>query len=261
MLSAVTTFEQSLYAAIVGFRAAHPALTPLVEVIANAYLVKGTFLCALVLLVGLDRHRRYLHGRQQYLAKVILGAIAVMAVARILQHALPHRDRPIAAFAPDGAWLWTDSSFPSDHGALMVYLATAVFLRNRIVGAFAIGWAAVVILLPRIYLGFHYPTDILVGGLLGAAGAVAFLNFRLSGRSAARLRLIEARAPAAIYALGLLFFYQLGTNFDDARQVAATSVAIVLDSGESEAQFAGQAAPPEAAAERGTGSAGLLLER
>jgi undecaprenyl-diphosphatase len=59
-----------------------------------------------------------------------------------------------------------DPSFPSAHGAFAFMMATLLgtwFPRYRfiffIVAGF-IGWT-------RIYLGLHYPTDVIVGGLLG----------------------------------------------------------------------------------------------
>jgi undecaprenyl-diphosphatase len=59
-----------------------------------------------------------------------------------------------------------DPSFPSAHAALSFMMATLLahwFPRYRIlfflVAAF-IGWT-------RIYLGVHYPTDVIAGGLLG----------------------------------------------------------------------------------------------
>jgi undecaprenyl-diphosphatase len=59
-----------------------------------------------------------------------------------------------------------DPSFPSAHGAFAFMMATVLshwFPRYRIVFfivAGFIGWT-------RIYLGLHYPTDVLVGALLG----------------------------------------------------------------------------------------------
>ena len=69
-----------------------------------------------------------------------------------------------------------DPSFPSAHAALSFMMATLLaywFPRYRIlffiVAAF-IGWT-------RIYLGVHYPTDVMAGALLGYACARLFIHY------------------------------------------------------------------------------------
>lgn len=70
----------------------------------------------------------------------------------------------------------TDSSFPANSTAVVFAIAIAVFLADRKAGslllflAFLFGFA-------RIYVGVHYPSDILGGAAIGAA--TAFLIFRL----------------------------------------------------------------------------------
>lgn len=60
-----------------------------------------------------------------------------------------------------------DSSFPSQSTALYAAVAAGVFSLNRVAGSAL--WIAVPLLvgLPRMYVGGHYPTDVVVGLLLG----------------------------------------------------------------------------------------------
>jgi undecaprenyl-diphosphatase len=68
---------------------------------------------------------------------------------------------------PDGAGQRHNSSFPSQHATGAAAVAVLVSHRHGRLGAFA--WAlALWIGLSRIYLGRHYPTDVLTGFLLGA---------------------------------------------------------------------------------------------
>ena len=60
--------------------------------------------------------------------------------------------------------------FPSCHAATSFALATfaAIMLRQRGFTLFILTWAAINCY-SRIYLGVHYPVDLIVGGLIGAA--------------------------------------------------------------------------------------------
>ena len=63
------------------------------------------------------------------------------------------------------------SSFPSDHAILFMALAVAIFLASRRFGWLALTYTTLCIIGPRVYLGWHWPTDVLAGALLGAAFA------------------------------------------------------------------------------------------
>ena len=64
-----------------------------------------------------------------------------------------------------------DWAFPSNHSAIAAASAAALWLLDRRLGAIA-ALAALVMGFSRIWVGAHYPHDVLVGFLLGAAVAV-----------------------------------------------------------------------------------------
>lgn len=79
-----------------------------------------------------------------------------------------------------------DPSFPSGHATSAFAAAGVVAAMHPRLRAPVLALAALVAL-SRVYLGVHYPTDVLAGALLGLAiAAVAVASARLTGRVAAR---------------------------------------------------------------------------
>ncbi|WP_425471005.1 phosphatase PAP2 family protein [Streptomyces armeniacus] len=79
--------------------------------------------------------------------------------------AVPDAAPPLAACPASGDW-----SFPSNHATLALAAATGVALLWR-----GLAWLAVPVGLltafSRVFVGVHYPFDVLAGGLLGATVA------------------------------------------------------------------------------------------
>jgi len=69
------------------------------------------------------------------------------------------------------------SSFPSAHAALFFALAMVVFYRNRKWGIWFLIWAFVNGI-ARIYVGVHWPLDILGGAVIGIISAI-FIHWLL----------------------------------------------------------------------------------
>lgn len=101
------------------------------------------------------------------------------------------RERPYEVVASADPLLRWDlgSSFPSGHAATSVAGAIVLtFLLGR--GGWALGTLAAAVCFSRVYIGVHYPLDVIAGALLGAAvglTAVALVR-RLRSTSGARQR-------------------------------------------------------------------------
>jgi undecaprenyl-diphosphatase len=114
---------------------------------------------------------------RQTLLYTLIICIPGLLLTRILTSTLPFRERPIENqllhlrlayhFDPSSFLAW--SSFPSDHAVLFFALATGMFLVNRKLGVLLYLHSFFIISLPRVFLGIHYPTDILGGALIGIA--------------------------------------------------------------------------------------------
>jgi undecaprenyl-diphosphatase len=163
--------------------------------------------------------------------EIVLSGLAVsfvaLFVARALALVLPFRIRPYLipelSFRPIAEAPYKElihwSSFPSDHAVLYFSLATCIFLISRKAGVLSFCHAFFVICLPRVYLGEHYPTDILAGAILGIAIASVCLSVSLR-TLLARLPLhLLAQSPGAFYTCFYLCTFLFATNFNSIRKM------------------------------------------
>jgi membrane-associated phospholipid phosphatase len=86
----------------------------------------------------------------------------------------------------------TDYSFPSDHTTFAVALAVGLWLVRRELGIIAVVLAAVEAY-SRVYLGQHYPHDVLAGAVLGTV--VLLVGWQLARRPLTRLLTLLLDTP------------------------------------------------------------------
>ena len=138
---------------------------------------------------------------------------------------LPFRNRPMndigfsflppLGYNPNLLEGW--SSFPSDHAALFFGLAAGIFSISKRIGRFALLHAIVIVSLPRLYLGIHYPTDIVAGGILGASFVWLAGRLPIAERIGRFAIGWLGRSPASFYVCFYLATYQVAVLFDDVR--------------------------------------------
>jgi hypothetical protein len=95
-----------------------------------------------------------------------------------------------------------------------------IFFLSRRAGILACFHALFVVCLPGVYLGFHYPTDVLAGALLGV-GIACLLKIETLRTFLTRspLHWLD-RSPAWFYACFYLASFLTATNFDPLRLIA-----------------------------------------
>jgi undecaprenyl-diphosphatase len=171
-----------------------------------------------------QRHRAVMTG--------FVGAFGALVLARLVQDLGPHRPRPMdsglfqfAVANDDPSLDW--SSFPSDTSALVFALAFAIWSASRPWGVLAFLWAGF-IAAAKLYGGYHYPSDILEGSLIGI-GAV-YLSQK-AGRFAeplfARCEALGARHPGLFAMAAFVLAFQLGTLFGEIRGLGHNLVELI----------------------------------
>jgi undecaprenyl-diphosphatase len=162
---------------------------------------------------------------QRRVVRMLIALVMALAIGRAAQVLAPYRPRPLAdpglAIAwppnPDADQLSNWSSMPSDHALYFMALATAFWFRARWLGV-AIGtWSLLTGLLPRIYFGQHYPSDVVVGAAIGIAVAIVAMTVPLPARLLDLPATLARRFPAPFYALAMLVALETATMFFETR--------------------------------------------
>jgi undecaprenyl-diphosphatase len=129
----------------------------------------------------------YLSGSRGRAIAVILWSVAGTVLSHVSKLGFA---RPRPELVPHGAEVFT-LSFPSGHAMLsaVIYLTLGAMLAatqaERRIKSYILGFAVLLTLLvgtSRVYLGVHWPSDVLAGWALGAAWAtLGWLVFRRIG--------------------------------------------------------------------------------
>lgn len=110
-------------------------------------------------------------------------------------------------------------SFPSDHAAMLVPLVCAIAAIQPLAGA-ATGLLLACGLLARIWRGLHYPTDVLVGALLGLAMVwIVRLRPDALDRCLDRLDRARSRRPLTVATILFLIAFLYASMFESVREL------------------------------------------
>jgi membrane-associated phospholipid phosphatase len=140
----------------------------------TAYAKYGIVLFAALLLIAyLDGRRRGDLGEVAGSVWSVTATLVALGIGQLIGRAID-RARPYDAMTGIHVLVdkTTDFSFPSDHATMAGAVAAGLLLTNRRWGAIA-AVLAVVMAFTRVYVGAHYPADVIAGLALGAAVAWA----------------------------------------------------------------------------------------
>lgn len=179
--------DLSILRFLTGFSGKSQLFDHLVNALSRLDIFKGIFLMCLFWYVwaecAVNEPPWARDERQQRLVRVLIGTILLGALSRLLQVTLQLHQRPLLSdlglpfpvtdFNANG--LSSNNSFPSDHSMFFFALGAGLWTISKRAGLVAFIWTIVVIDLPRVYSGIHYPSDVLFGALFGFFGMKAFL--------------------------------------------------------------------------------------
>jgi undecaprenyl-diphosphatase len=202
--------------------------------LSNYHLMKGGVLVAMVWWAWFRPAGIQARNRAHVTATLMACFVAVL-LGRVMPSFLPLRLRPVhdpdvdvhLAYGMSRTVLDGASSFPSDHAVLFFSLSVGLLFVSRAAGLLAIGYTTLFIALPRVYLGLHYPSDVLAGALLGGLIAVLFNHYAVGSGVVASVTRFSSRKPQFFYPLFFLLSYQIAELFEGVRMLFSPALRVL----------------------------------
>lgn len=189
---------------------------------AQFFTFSGVLVCGILLAYWINERDI------EFRSRIFLGINAAFGagiISRYLQHHLSTHVRPYYDVAvnfkpPPGIEippLNTWNSFPSDHAAVFAGLVVVLFVIRSRVRYYVSAWILVVES-SRMFIGAHFPSDLLGGAALASA-TVWIFQTSPSIALGKRVLWIERKTPLLFYALFFILLYQVSTLFVEIRNM------------------------------------------
>ncbi|MFF9506741.1 phosphatase PAP2 family protein [Streptomyces sp. NPDC014724] len=166
LASTATSIDGGLYTWITELAQRSPAALDSVVRLWSDY---GLALFALLMLASWWRSRSAGPARTAMALCAPLVVVAAYLVNDVVK-SLFHEQRPcqtLHVVTVEACPALGDWSFPSNHAAIAAAAAVAIWLTDRRLGAIAVP-AALLMAASRVWIGVHYPHDVLIGVVTGA---------------------------------------------------------------------------------------------
>lgn len=165
--------DSELFLFINGLAGKVPVIDGLFRGISNDYfaVISGCLILIWLWFGTRDAARRQINQKAVLTTAISIGLTSLLV---LVSNQFYFRARPFNELSPGSVHLLfykpTDSSFPSNLAAVLFAIAVPVFVKNKVYGSVLLAMA-VLSSFGRIYIGVHYPLDVLGGAAFGALGA------------------------------------------------------------------------------------------
>jgi membrane-associated phospholipid phosphatase len=236
--SLVTLFDKAdraLALAVNQFAGRSVVIDKLVGDVGQTGLLNGGVLIAAIYWLWFEGGDETAIQRQKHnIATALLAVMVVACAVWILKATLPFRPRPLndldlglrLPFGADPTSINALGAFPSGHAAFFFALCVPLWIRSRRLGAVAAVWIALVVCLPLLYLGDHWPSDIVAGALVGVALMLFFCRIIRATTFPDRVVNFSATHPQAFYTIAWLCAFEMALLFGDIQAYFANAARI-----------------------------------
>lgn len=220
-------FDSTIISYVNGFSQRSWTIDNAIHFLSESPLLKGGVL-VIIIWWAWFKYDKHLSNRREHITSTLVGCFIAIIAGRALALALPFRLRPLynndlhflLPYEMNRNTLESWSSFPSDHMALFFALSAGLLFISRRAGVFALVYTLLFIGFPRIYLGLHYPTDIIAGAIIGMTiGWLANKSIIIGNISQSVLSWERSR-PSIFYPVFFLVTYQIADMFVSSRALA-----------------------------------------
>jgi undecaprenyl-diphosphatase len=202
-----------------------PVVDALVFQVSHNHLFKGAVLLSIICYAWFKSNIEDLISKKKGFLLIFIVAVFAEFIARAIALLSPFRYRPI--YDPElhlqapysvNEWILNGwSSFPSDHASLFFAISLSIYFLHKRSGMAALAYTILFIALPRLWLGFHFLTDELVGAAIGCFSAWVGYTYLIHTQAVDKLVAFSERKPEYFYPLLMLFAGQLYEMFESAR--------------------------------------------
>ena len=224
----MNSFDASIIHFLNGFSQKSMFFDRLMNFVVDNYFIKGGIVMSMLWFLWFHKSPKIKNNKEGVLITLLSTFIAII-IGRLLEMTLPFRVRPAYnqdinfikpyRFGNYGLDNW--SSFPSDHAVMFFALATGIFLISKKAGILTYLYVFFIICFPRMYLGLHYPTDILVGAVIGIFISFIVSKSKIFAPLIKQITQFSSNHPGYFYALFFLLSFQISDLFEEIRTIGA----------------------------------------